>query len=516
MEADNFSYHRYCAKLNLINLCFADDLFLFAYGDVQSARIIKDSLDEFKHASGLTPSLPKSTTYFCNVLNHVKLFILNVLPFEEGRLPVKYLGVPLVSSRLMVRDCKELVEKVQSRVQDWKNKSLSIAGRLQLIRSVVGLMHIFWASVFVIPTRVLLDIEQIMRNFLWCPGTSSKGKAKVTWEVVCLPKNEGGLGVRRLDHFNSALMVSHIWKLLSLKESLWVKWIHAYKLKGRSFWEVPLRGNMSWGWLKILQLRPIIREFIWHKIGNGTSTSLWFDTWCQAGPLAKHVSSRDIFRSGLNPKSRVSDIINEGIWEWPHVLLDMYPILNMCFVQISNDRDRLEWCLSDGTVKNFSVTQVWSSIRPRDVKVDWYDMDISNTLGSTCSLCEAIPDSHEHLLFMCPFSNDVWDHMKKLAGLDRVVHDVYAIIHHIGPKAKRRSSHIVIAKLVVAASAYFIWQERNWRLFKKSKRTVNQIIECIKSAVRLKLLSCSFKRSSEGVRISDGMSFDGRLFKRVA
>ncbi|GJW32963.1 reverse transcriptase zinc-binding domain-containing protein [Tanacetum coccineum] len=287
---------------------------------------------------------------------------------------------------------------------------------------------------------------------------------------------------------------------------------------------------MSWGWRKILQLRPIIREFIWHKIGNGTSTSLWFDTWCQAGPLAKHVSSRDIFRSGLNPKSRVSDIINEGIWEWPHELLDKYPVLNTCFVQISNERDRLEWRLSDGTVKNFSVSQVWSSIRPRDVKVAWYDMvwfaaniprhafnlwliikhklktqdrvyvwDVSNTLGSTCSLCEATPDSHEHLFFMCPFSNDVWDHMKKLAGLDRVVHDVYAIIHHIGPKAKRRSSHIVIAKLVVAASAYFIWQERNWRLFKKTKRTVNQVIECIKSAVRLKLLSCSFKRSSEGV-----------------
>ncbi|GKE73472.1 hypothetical protein Tco_1535513, partial [Tanacetum coccineum] len=51
--------------------------------------------------------------------------------------------------------------------------------------------------------------------------------------------------------------VSHVWKLLSLKESLWVKWIHAYKLKGRSFWDYPLRGNMSWGWRKVLQLRPL-------------------------------------------------------------------------------------------------------------------------------------------------------------------------------------------------------------------------------------------------------------------
>ncbi|GKB10952.1 hypothetical protein Tco_0844875 [Tanacetum coccineum] len=501
-------------------------------------------MDEFKHVSGLTPSLPKSTAYFCNVLNHIKLSILSVLPFEEGRLPVKYLGVPLVSSRLMIRDCKELIEKVQNRVQDWKNKSLSIAGRLQLIRSVVGSMHIFWASVFIIPNRVLIDIEQIMRTFLWCPGSVSRGKAKVAWDVVCLPKVEGGLGIRRLDYFNSALMVSHIWKLLSLKESLWVKWIHAYKLNGRNFWDVPLRGNMSWGWRKILQLRPIVRKFIWHKIGNGMRTSLWFDTWCEAGPLANQVSSRDIHRSGLNSKSMVIDIVHDGNWIWPQELLEKYPILNSYTLQISNKCDRLEWRLHNGTVKRFSVSRVWSSIRPRDVKVAWYDMvwfpaniprhainlwliikrklktqdricswDISNSLVSSCTLCEAIPDSHEHLFFMCPFSNDVWNHMKWLAGLDRVSHDIYAIIAYFDVNARRRSSHIVIAKLVVAASAYFIWQERNWRLFKKTKRTVNQVIECIYSAVRLKLLSCFFKRSKEGVHYARMWKLPETIFR---
>ncbi|GJZ08184.1 putative reverse transcriptase domain, reverse transcriptase zinc-binding domain protein [Tanacetum coccineum] len=215
-----YTYYRYYSKLKLINLCFADDLFLFAHGDVGSVSIIKDALEEFKDALGLILSLPKSTTYFCNVLNHVKLSILNIIPFEEGRILVKYLGVPLVFSRLMFKDCKELIEKVQSRVQDWKNKSLSAAGRLQLVKSVISSMHIYWASVFVLPSRVLLDIEQIMRGFLWCQGNMKKGRAKVAWEVVCLPKDKGGLGLRRLDLFNKALMVSHIWKLLSLKESL--------------------------------------------------------------------------------------------------------------------------------------------------------------------------------------------------------------------------------------------------------------------------------------------------------
>ncbi|GJT02021.1 putative reverse transcriptase domain, reverse transcriptase zinc-binding domain protein [Tanacetum coccineum] len=329
MDSDCFSFHRYCDKLELINLCFADDLFIFAYGDVQSVVVIKECLDEFKHASGL---------------------IL-------GRLPVKYLGVPLVSSRLKARDCKELVEKVQNRVLDWKNKALSIAGRLQLIRSVISSMHVFWASVFVIPNRVLMDIEQCMRNFLWCPSSSSKGKAKVAWELVCLPKDEGGLGIRRLEHFNSALLVSHIWNLLSLKESLWVKWVHVYKLNGRNFWDVPIRGNMSWSWRKILQLRPSIREFIWRKIGNGSSTSIWFDKWCLEGPLAFRVSPRDIHRAGLTLYSQVGDVIRDGDWVWPRVLLDKYQFLNECMVPLSNNCDTLEWRLYDGTVKRFSVAQ---------------------------------------------------------------------------------------------------------------------------------------------------------------
>nr|GEV98206.1 hypothetical protein [Tanacetum cinerariifolium] len=94
-----------------INLCFADDLFLFTHGDVDSARVIMNTLEEFKNASGLTPSLPKSMAYFCNVLNLVKLDILRILPFEEGKLPVKYLRVPLVPSRLLYQDCMELMKK---------------------------------------------------------------------------------------------------------------------------------------------------------------------------------------------------------------------------------------------------------------------------------------------------------------------------------------------------------------------------------------------------------------------
>ncbi|GJT29394.1 RNA-directed DNA polymerase, eukaryota, reverse transcriptase zinc-binding domain protein, partial [Tanacetum coccineum] len=173
--SNNFTYHRCCSQLNIINLCFADDLFLFAHGDVESSRVIMDSLVEFKNASGLASSLPKSTAYFCNVLNYVKIGILNILPFEEGNLPVKYLGVP---SRLVYRDCLELMERIKRCVNDWKNKSLSFASRAQLIRYVLSLMHLYWASVFILPSSLMLELEQVMRGFLWCQGEMKNGKAK--------------------------------------------------------------------------------------------------------------------------------------------------------------------------------------------------------------------------------------------------------------------------------------------------------------------------------------------------
>nr|GFA15751.1 putative reverse transcriptase domain, reverse transcriptase zinc-binding domain protein [Tanacetum cinerariifolium] len=60
--SDSFRFHNHCDELNIINVCFADDLFLFFRGDVGSATIIMDSLNEFKNVSRLVPSIHKTST----------------------------------------------------------------------------------------------------------------------------------------------------------------------------------------------------------------------------------------------------------------------------------------------------------------------------------------------------------------------------------------------------------------------------------------------------------------------
>nr|GEY61344.1 RNA-directed DNA polymerase, eukaryota, reverse transcriptase zinc-binding domain protein [Tanacetum cinerariifolium] len=114
----DFKYHVRCKDLKLTHLCFADDLLVLCNGDKDSIKIIKDSIDDFSRISGLVPNLNKSTIFFGNVNTGTQRSTLNIMPFKVGVFPVKYLGVPLVTKRFGKDDCKQLVDRFKSKVND--------------------------------------------------------------------------------------------------------------------------------------------------------------------------------------------------------------------------------------------------------------------------------------------------------------------------------------------------------------------------------------------------------------
>jgi hypothetical protein len=123
----------------------------------------------------------------------------------EGSLPVRYLGVQLTTKRLSAADCEGLLAKISARIDSWIVKKLSFAGGLQLLSSVLLSLQAFWAEVFILPKKVIRMLEQKLNRFLWC-GNDSKAKAKVAWDKLCVPKREGGLGIKRLEVWNQASM----------------------------------------------------------------------------------------------------------------------------------------------------------------------------------------------------------------------------------------------------------------------------------------------------------------------
>ncbi|GJS50337.1 RNA-directed DNA polymerase, eukaryota, reverse transcriptase zinc-binding domain protein [Tanacetum coccineum] len=162
-----FQYHFGCKKLKITNICFVDDLLLFCHADRTSVKVLRDSIEEFGKVAGLIPNYNKSTIIFCCLNNEEKQEILEVIPFKVEKLPIRYLGVPLTSKRIRIKECKSLIEKVESRVFNWKNKCLSYARRLMLVASVLESIHVYWASVIFLPDGVIKDINKILKDFFW-------------------------------------------------------------------------------------------------------------------------------------------------------------------------------------------------------------------------------------------------------------------------------------------------------------------------------------------------------------
>ncbi|XP_022024397.1 uncharacterized protein LOC110924709 [Helianthus annuus] len=548
----SFKFHNKCERQQIINLCFADDLFIFSKGEIASARCIMQSLDSFSKMSGLFPSVQKSTVYFSNVPSYVKNAILNLMPFKEGSLPVRYLGVPLISSRLLYNDCQILIEKLDKRIMHWRNKLLSFAGRLQLIISVLSSLHIYWSSVFLLPNRVIISLEAKMRNFLWSQDSSfQKGRAKVSWKSVCVPKNEGGLGIRRIADVNTALMTSHIWSILINRRSLWVEWVHAYRLRGKSFWACKAPSSCCWSWRKLLQLRSVVRNFIWSEIGNGVTTSAWFDTWSELGPLGQFISPRLISNAGFDLSSNVSDVYANNLWRWPDAWRDLFPVLNQLdhLVLNPNKSDKFKWRIGD-QIHDFSSFRAWDSVRHKEEQVNWsnivwfsqciprhaflmwlimkrklltqdkilsWDLARRKNMNMLCCLlCYANHDSHEHLFFECEFSSQVWFMVRSKVGMDMISAKWNDIVVCLRDRAKSKSVSDYVTRLLVAASAYFIWQERNARLFKNQMRPPEAVRDIIIQQVRYKLMGAKLKDCANVRRVlgdwdikDADMRFDG-------
>lgn len=351
--------------------------------------------------------------------------------FQLGSLPFRYLRVPVILARLRKADCVALVNAIIARIQSWTHRFLSFAGRLQLVKSVLHSIQVFWASVFFLPCSVIDRIEQIFCQFLWKGPLMGSGGAKVSWSDICLPREEGGLGIRTLRENNIACMLKHIWILFLDKESLWCKWIHSTFLKRKNFWIVPCPTFCFWAWRKLLGLRDHFQQHFKWIIGDGRSTSFWFDPWHPQGPLNRVFSNHDIYRSGIPCLAAVADGFSSLLgWYILNILAgwwDPIPVLNA-------EKDKFQWIRHRS--RRFSIASAWDLFPPRGNPIWWSSFIWNFALSpryrthlwltscnrlptqvllisygriahTTCPFCSCRLDSVDHLFFACHISGSL-------------------------------------------------------------------------------------------------------------
>nr|TKR98083.1 hypothetical protein D5086_0000206310 [Populus alba] len=476
------------------------------------------AMDSFSKISGLAINHDKSYVFLSGVDPDLRIAITNQLSFKPGTLPVKYLGVPLISTRLTYQNCVALIDRITSRIKVWTSASLTYAGRLQLVKSTLFSIQVYWSSMFILPCATVKKIESILSAFLWKGTALTHTGAKVAWTSLCYPLQEGGLGIKSIKTWNKAALLKHVWRLLSEGTSLWVSWVHSVLLRRRCFWYTNVPSSSSWSWRKILQSRRWCKGMFTPCIGNGRDTFLWLDYWlpdnkrfCDLFPF------RVLSSTGLPWDAKVSDIISDGRWAFPPRHPDLQPVWNSILSQPRPHLcDYYTWpAHSSG---NFSIDSAWELLRdsrpldslyhliwfqghiPRQAFILWiasmerlHTMDRLTSFGiissSTCVLCGMHNETHDHLFFQCTYSSTLWGNIsaKTLIAWPSLTWNGLLLWAGSTLRNNKEFSHI-IARLVLSTSVYFIWFERNNRIFNKVFKTAKERMDEAIDLIRICLL----------------------------
>ncbi|WZY89463.1 hypothetical protein YC2023_046198 [Brassica napus] len=312
----SFAYHHDCSHLQLTHLCFADDLLIFLEGTEDSLTGVLAVLSEFEHMSGLAVNIEKTSMFSCGVSDDCLQRIASRFGLQRAPLPIRYLGLPLSSKKLSVKDYDPLLLQIKNKLGSWTSKTLTMAGRLTLLSSVISGITGFWMSAFLLPKTVLQKINSLCSSFLWHGTIGISTGAKVAWVDLAMPKAEGGLGLRSLKSVNETCILKLIWMIYFRAGSLWVAWIRSKYISSISFWALSDRNyDFSWMFRNILSLRHKALSFIRIEVKSGDSTFFWWDPWTPFGILKEFLVSDGSL--GIPLTSTVADLKSADGWLLP-------------------------------------------------------------------------------------------------------------------------------------------------------------------------------------------------------
>ncbi|XP_039042960.1 uncharacterized protein LOC120182004 [Hibiscus syriacus] len=235
-----FRFHPKCKRIPLTHLCFADDLLLFCHGSLDALLGVVSTLEKFYELSGLKLNALKYELFACGVARDELEVIQSATGFKLGQLPVRYLGVPLVTRKLSSKDCSALLVKIKGRIDNWSSRKLNFGGRLHLVKSVIFSIFGYWCMQVILPKG-------------GC-DTSARG-ARVSWNQVCTLKSEDGLGLGKLADWSKACCFMLIKNILAGEGSLWIAWVKTYCFKSVHYWEVDSKAHFSWILCKLIKMR---------------------------------------------------------------------------------------------------------------------------------------------------------------------------------------------------------------------------------------------------------------------
>jgi len=388
-------------------------------------------LERFRIMSGLRVNVSKSSMFVASVSDLEREDMMEITGFKPGVFPFRYLGIPISDCGLKVIQFKPLLDKISGYLNAWAKKTISFAGRRELIASVLQGSAGFWLAILPAPTTVLNSLVSICTKFLW-------RRPRVRWTHLCVPRKEGGLGFLDFKVWNECFMVKYFWHILERRDSLWVRWVH-------------------------------------HRcIGLGNPLE-----WCA------HSGDSPLIKAIVRARARVEGIegrtlsIPDTLSGW--CMGDKFKV-SKAYEELRARRPEVWW---------FGV--VWPAHNaPKHSFILWlatlgrlstYDRLLFLDVDPGCRLCGAELETHEHLYFECPYAAEVWRLARAQFRIPTEAASIQSSLRWLHGLARGDSCLAKARVYALSAAVYQLWLARNSRVFDNNLIPVEVVARLIISRV---------------------------------
>ncbi|XP_058192210.1 uncharacterized protein LOC131309618 [Rhododendron vialii] len=282
---EEFASHDICRGISVSScsprvshLMFADDCYIFMEHNVDHAWCLKWILDVYCDQAGQKINFNKSELVTSPYMKSQEVaYLKHIFGVKCVDRPGVYLGANMDFSIQKGSLFSKILERIAAKLT---------------------------------PAYFLNKVKSVVSRFLW-HGESGKGIVWRRWEVCCLPKAKGGLGLRDLGCLNQALLAKLAWRLLKNPNSL---------------------------------LSKVLVGLKW-RIGNGKRISVFRDEWI---PKMVNPLKGSPLSGGL-PDFKVSDLFDSSCGVWREPLLEvLFPkvvveIIRSIYFPIQEVEDELIW-----------------------------------------------------------------------------------------------------------------------------------------------------------------------------
>jgi len=130
------------------HILYADDIMIFSKGTASNIQALTDLFRSYSQVSGQFVNPQKSFIFAGSISPHRLLNLSHQIGFNIGTLPFTYLGVPIFKGKPKIIHLQPIANKIKLKLSTWKASILSLAGRVQLVRSVIQSMLLHCITIY--------------------------------------------------------------------------------------------------------------------------------------------------------------------------------------------------------------------------------------------------------------------------------------------------------------------------------------------------------------------------------